>query len=102
MEDKTRLSDEQIATELAGLEGWTRDGQFIQKDFLFASFKEINRFLPYLTQTIVAQNHHPDFAFVGGQKKVAVKVTTHSEGGVTRADLDLAAALNRWREATGG
>jgi 4a-hydroxytetrahydrobiopterin dehydratase len=102
MEDKTRLSEEQVAAALARLEGWTRDGKFIQKDFVFANFREINRFLPYLAQTIVAHNHHPDFAFVGAQKKVAVKVTTHSEGGLTRADVELAAARNDWRAATGG
>ena len=59
MEDKTALSDEQIDAELVTLDGWHRDGIFMKKDFIFANFKEINDFLPHLTATIVAQNHHP-------------------------------------------
>ena len=98
MEDRTTLTDEQIAAALDRLEGWERDGIFLKKDFRFETFKDINRFLPYLTKTIVAQNHHPDFSFVGGDKLVHVEVTTHSEGCITQADLDLATALNAWSE----
>ncbi len=99
-EDKTHLSDSQIDDELASLDGWKRDGKFLKKDFVFENFREINRFLPYLTATIVKQNHHPDFSFVGGSKTVSVEVTTHREGRITRADIDLAAALDAWRDAT--
>ena len=97
MEDKTALTDEQIDAELATLDGWRRDGIFMKKDFIFANFKEINAFLPHLTATIVAQNHHPDFSFISGEKKVSVEVTTHSaadfvglaaERGVKLAALD--------------
>ncbi|HCN10165.1 MAG TPA: hypothetical protein DIT01_19735 [Lentisphaeria bacterium] len=98
MEDKTTLTDEQIDAELATLDGWRRDGIFMKKDFIFANFKEINAFLPHLTATIVAQNHHPDFSFISGEKKVSVEVTTHSEGGLTQADINLARDLNAWNQ----
>jgi 4a-hydroxytetrahydrobiopterin dehydratase len=97
MEDKTHLTEADVDAALAELAGWRRDGVMLHKDFVFASFAEINQFLPHLTATIVAQNHHPDFAFVGGEKRVSVSVTTHSEGCLTQADLDLAGALNDWR-----
>jgi 4a-hydroxytetrahydrobiopterin dehydratase len=97
MEDKTPLTDDQVAAALAALDGWQRDGIFIRKDFVFANFAEINQFLPHLTATIVAQNHHPDFSLVCAEKKVAVEVTTHSAGGLTQADINLATALNGWR-----
>ncbi len=99
IEDKTVLTDPEIEAELRTLDGWRRDGIFLKKDFIFANFREINQFLPHLTRTIVAQNHHPDFAFTGGQKKLAVEVTTHSAKAITRADLNLARALNSWRAA---
>lgn len=97
MEDKTRLTDDQVAAELASLDGWARYGKFIKKEFAFANYREINQFLPHLTKMIVEQNHHPDFAFDSGTKTVSCKVTTHSEGGITRADIQLARALNDWR-----
>lgn len=97
MEDKTALNDEQIAAALAELPGWERDGAYIHKDFVFANFAEINQFLPHLANTIVEQNHHPDFSLDTGRKTVAVRMTTHSHGGITQADIDLATALNAWR-----
>ncbi len=99
IEDKTCMTDQQVDEELSGLEGWYRDGRFLKKEFVFANFREINQFLPYLTKTIVDQNHHPDFAFISGQKKVKIEVTTHSEGGLTKSDINLAEALNQWRDA---
>jgi 4a-hydroxytetrahydrobiopterin dehydratase len=96
MEDKSELTNDQINDLLATLDGWSRDGIFIKKEFIFDNFKEINVFLPYLAKTIVSQNHHPDFEFVSGEKKVAVEVTTHSHGCITQADIDLATALNDW------
>ena len=98
MEDKALLSDVEITKQLAGLEGWQRDGIYLRKDFVFANFKEINQFLPHLTKTIVSQNHHPEFSFVSGRKLVAVSVTTHSAKTITQADLNLARALNAWRD----
>ncbi len=95
-EDKARLADQEVDRKLAELPGWTRDGIFLRKDFIFANFAEINAFLPHLTGTIVKQNHHPDFAFVGVEKRVTVQVTTHSEGGLTQADIDLARGLENW------
>jgi 4a-hydroxytetrahydrobiopterin dehydratase len=97
MEDKTSLTNEQADAALAVLDGWQRDGIFIRKDFIFANFAEINQFLPHLAATVVAQNHHPDFALVCAEKKVAVEVTTHSAGGLTQADINLATVLNGWR-----
>ena len=97
LEDKRDLSQDEIDREIKGLDGWTRDGIYIKKDFTFSNFKEINSFLPYLAATIVALNHHPDFCFLTKEKKISVKVTTHSKGGLTQSDIDLAKRLNDWR-----
>ncbi|MFT5127665.1 MAG: 4a-hydroxytetrahydrobiopterin dehydratase [Rhodothermales bacterium] len=97
MENKAALSDAQIGDALAALDGWQRDGAFIHKDFVFANFAEINQFLPHLAQSIVAQNHHPDFGLDTGSKTVSVRMTTHSHSGITQADINLAQALDAWR-----
>ena len=97
-EDETRLTEDQIAAALGRLEGWRRDGVLLIKDFEFATFREINRFLPYLGKTVAAHNHHPDFSFVSGRRRLHVEVTTHSQGCLTQADVSLARALDAWRE----
>ena len=96
-EDKTVLTAEQVDTEIINLAGWTREGTVIYRDFIMANFKDITDFLNYLVGTITDQNHHPDFSLDTGTKTIAVKVTTHSEQAVTRADIDFAYTLNQWQ-----
>ena len=50
-----------------------------------------------LTRTITEQNHHPDFSLDTGKRTIAVSVTTHSEGAVTRSDILFARPLNEWQ-----
>jgi 4a-hydroxytetrahydrobiopterin dehydratase len=95
-EDKSVLSNDEVDAELKDLAGWSRDGVVLSKDFVMANFKDINSFLQHLVGTIVGQNHHPDFSLDTGTRTIAVSVTTHSEGAVTRSDIDFATALNAW------
>lgn len=95
MEDKRLLPDNELAKRLPEL-GWQRDGLFIHCTYHFDSYQDVNRFLPYLAHTIANQNHHPDFSFDSGRRTVDIRVTTHSAGGITQADLLLAQTLNQW------
>ncbi len=96
-EDKTTLTAAEVDAELQTLDGWSRDGIIISRAFVFANFKDITSFLNHLTRTITEQNHHPDFSLDTGQRTIAVSVTTHSEGAVTRSDILFARTLNEWR-----
>ena len=96
-EDKTVLTAEQVDTELTNLKGWTREGTVIYRNFTMANFKDITDFLNHLVDTITEQNHHPDFSLDTGTRTIAVRVTTHSEQAVTRADMDFAYTLNQWQ-----
>jgi len=97
VEDKTVLTAGEVDEELKTLEGWTRDGTIISRDFTFTRFKDITSFLHHLVQTIAAQNHHPDFSLDTGRRTVSVSVTTHSEKAVTRSDVLFARTLNEWQ-----
>ena len=99
-EDKTVLSAADVDAELASLAGWTRDGVVLSKDFVMANFRDITAFLKHLVDTIATQNHHPDFSLDTGTRTIAVSVTTHSEGALTRSDIDFAATLNAWTPGT--
>ena len=96
-EDKTILTAEQVDTELANLTGWAREGTVIYRDFTMANFKDITDFLNHLVDTITEQNHHPNFSLDTGTRTISVRVTTHSEQAVTRADMDFAQTLNQWQ-----
>ena len=99
-EDKSALTNDEVDVELTSLDGWRRDGVVISREFVMKNFKDITAFLQHLVGTIAAQNHHPDFSLDTGTRTIAVSVTTHSEGAVTRSDIDFATALNAWKPAS--
>ncbi len=99
MEDKTEFSPEDLEKQIAALAGWRREGIALHRTFTFKNYREITAFLNHLVRTITEQNHHPDFALVNKTRSVPVTITTHSAGGLTRADIRFAQALNAWSPA---
>ena len=91
MADDTKLGDEAIAAGLAGLAGWERDGDAITKTYTFGSYMDGIAFVNGTAEAAEAADHHPDMAV--GYKRVTVTLSTHSSGGISQKDLDLAAAL---------
>lgn len=83
-----RLSDEQIEEQLSGLPGWQRDGEAIRRQFELDDFKGSVDFVNRLTPEAEGMNHHPDLEI--SWNKVAVTISTHSEGGLTENDFELA------------
>ena len=91
MADDTKLGDEAIAAGLAGLAGWEREGDAITKTYTFGAYMDGIAFVNGAAVAAEAADHHPDMAV--GYKRVAVTLSTHSSGGISQKDLDLAAAL---------
>ena len=83
-----RLSDADIDERLAGLEGWERSGDAIVKRFENGDFKGSVDFVNKLTPEAEDMNHHPDLEI--SWSTVTVRITNHSEGGLTAADFELA------------
>jgi 4a-hydroxytetrahydrobiopterin dehydratase len=88
-----RLSDEEIDERLSGLDGWERDGDAIRRQFELDDFKGSVDFVNRLTPEAEEMNHHPDLEI--SWNKVTVSITTHSEGGLTENDFDLAGRISR-------
>jgi 4a-hydroxytetrahydrobiopterin dehydratase len=84
----TTLSDEGIRAALAGLDGWEPDGPRITREYHFDGFPEAIAFVVRLSYPAEAADHHPDLDI--RYDRVRVSLTTHSEGGVTAKDLDMA------------
>jgi 4a-hydroxytetrahydrobiopterin dehydratase len=87
-----RLSDSEIDERLAGLEGWERSGDAIVKRFDNGDFKGSVDFVNRLTPEAQELDHHPDLEI--SWKTVTVTITTHSEGGLTEGDFELARRID--------
>jgi len=60
----------------------------LQRTFELASFREAIAFVDRVAELAEAENHHPDIAI--SYKKVTVRWVTHSAGGITDRDHELA------------
>lgn len=87
-----KLSDEQVGERLSGLEGWERDGDAITKRFDRGDFVGSVRFVDAMVPAAEEMNHHPDVAISWSEVKVTL--TTHSEGGLTGNDFELASRID--------
>jgi 4a-hydroxytetrahydrobiopterin dehydratase len=87
-----RLSDAEIEERLGALDGWRRSGDAIVKEFDNGDFKGSVDFVNRLTPEAEDMNHHPDLEI--SWKTVTVTVTTHSEGGLTDNDFELARRID--------
>ena len=88
------LSDDEIRTALDGLPGWELAEAAITRQFRLDGFAGAIAFVVRLSYAAEAANHHPDLDI--RYDKVRITLSTHSEGGVTEKDLDLARAIERF------
>ena len=85
------LSEDEIRTRLEGLAGWEPGDGAIRKEYRFETFPGAVSFVVAVAFAAEAANHHPDLDI--RYNRVQVRLSTHSEGGVTGKDVDLAAAI---------
>lgn len=85
------LSDEQITAALED-SAWRREGDALVRDWRCADFAGAIALVERVAEVAEAANHHPDI-LVHGWNKVRLTLSTHSEGGITAADVALAQQL---------
>jgi 4a-hydroxytetrahydrobiopterin dehydratase len=86
------LSDSEIEGRLAALDGWKRAEEAIEKEFKRGDFVGAVAFVDSLVAPAEEMNHHPDLAI--SWETVTVTLSTHSEGGLTANDFELAARID--------
>jgi len=94
-----RLSDIAIQRELGNLPGWSRRGDLITKTFQFRNFLTGIAFVEAIARAAEAADHHPDIDI--RYTKVTCTLSTHSAGGITQNDLDMAKQIDRIQEKQG-
>ncbi|KAB8189660.1 4a-hydroxytetrahydrobiopterin dehydratase [Nonomuraea phyllanthi] len=86
------LTDEEIDTALAALEGWRHEDNALLKDVPVP--QESHR---WLSEAVMNEaevlDHHPEIE--RGQNGMRFRLSTHSAGGVTARDVELAARIDQ-------
>ncbi len=88
------LSDADVEHRLRGVPDWhAGDGRSIVRELAFASFADAIAFVNRVAEAAEVANHHPDI-LLHGWNKVRLTLSTHSLGGLTDADFQLAAQID--------
>jgi 4a-hydroxytetrahydrobiopterin dehydratase len=82
------LSDDEVQERLGQLDGWERRDDAIARTFQFEDFQGSVDFVKRITPAAEEMNHHPDLEI--SWNKVTVTLSTHSQGGLTGNDFELA------------
>jgi 4a-hydroxytetrahydrobiopterin dehydratase len=91
-----------VASRLAGLPGWTYRDAWLQREFKTDGWRSTMLLVNAIAFVAEAANHHPDLEVHWG--RVVVRLQTHSAGGVTDKDLELATQIEAtalWRPRGG-
>ena len=88
-----KLTEQEIVERLKALQGWERDGGAIRKSFSFGKFADGIRFVDRVAVAADALDHHPDIDI--RYTTITMALSTHSAGGLTRKDFDLAERIER-------
>ena len=90
----TKLSQDEIDRALAGeLSAWSQEGDAITRAVRATSFLEGITLVQRVAGAAEAMDHHPDIDI--RYTTVTFTLSTHSEGGLTAKDLELAGQIDR-------
>lgn len=86
------LAENEILSGLKGLQGWSRSGNEIRKTRELVDFVHAMGFVNSVALLAEKANHHPDIDI--RWNKVTLALSTHSAGGLTANDFNLAKAID--------
>ena len=87
------LSDIAIQRALGTLPGWARRGDLLTKTYTMPSFPAAITLVPRVADAAERADHHPDIDI--RYTKVTFALSTHSAGGITQKDIDLAGEIEK-------
>ena len=93
MPERLKLTEAEIATAVKKLKGWKVVKGKLHKEFKFADFVGAFGFMTSAALIAQGMNHHPEWSNV--YNKVVIDLSTHSEGGITGLDVELAGKLGK-------
>lgn len=87
------LSMEEVKNRVNELKGWEIYHNMLQKRFAFKSFRNSITFVNGIAGLAESAEHHPDIVI--NYNRVLLKLATHSKGGITEKDFDLAEKIDQ-------
>ena len=87
------LSDEEITRQLGDLPGWRRDGASLVASYDAPDFPAAVRLIVEAGDEAEQMGHHPDVDL--RWKVTHWRLSTHSEGGLTQLDIELAHRISQ-------
>ena len=96
-------SEAEIAERLQALPGWYYEDRWIRRQYKTDGWPTTLMLVNTIGYLAEAAYHHPDLSV--SWAKVGVKLATHSAGGITAKDFELARQIEDvalWRPAPGG
>lgn len=89
----TILSADELQQRLSTLPGWEGDSSSLHRSIEFADFQTAILAVVRVADTAEEMDHHPDIDI--RWRTVSFTVSTHSAGGVTALDTELADKISR-------
>ena len=83
------LDDAAIQEALTRLPSWSRDGDTLVRTYQRRDWLDAIALLDAVAPEAERRNHHPDVS-ITGYRDITFRLTTHSKGGITHRDVDLA------------
>lgn len=87
-----RLTEEAVLAQLSPTTGWTASDGVLHLEARFAGFSEAFAFMVRVALVAERLDHHPDWS--NSYDTVTIDLTTHSAGGLTTLDVELASAID--------
>lgn len=89
-----KLTDGQVQNALKDLKGWEYKEGSIKKTFKTQNFPLTMGFVTAVGGFCQRSNHHPDYILMKF-KEIEVSFSTHSAGGITQNDIDIASDIEK-------
>src|SRR5919106_8096 len=88
-----KLDDSAIDAALVELPDWSREDDVLVRVVKTKDWRAAIALVSAVAAEADRRDHHPDLC-VTGYRTVTFRLTTHSAGGISRRDLDLALAID--------
>jgi len=89
-----KLTEQQLTEALVSLPDWKYEDGSIKKTFKTSSYPASMGFVTAVGGFCQKRNHHPDYVLMKF-KEVEVSFSTHSAGGITQKDIEIASDLEK-------
>jgi 4a-hydroxytetrahydrobiopterin dehydratase len=93
MTDDQKIPDTDISEWLSSHSDWKYVDGLLEREFKFDNFSQAFSFITQVALYAEKLNHHPDWSNV--YNRVTIRLSTHTAGGITSLDTQLAEAIDQ-------